>query len=211
MSSRLYDAGVGVQFTPVPWGGGAGHNKPAHPATLRPPAADSQPDDSRIQQAYAQGFAAGEQAAAQRAAELVQPALANLSSIVQELTAARKQLRQAAEASAVELALAVARRILYRELAVDPQAVLALVRHAGDRIHARELQRLRLSPADAALVQEHRAGLHLPPAVEITADSQLAPGSAIFETSRGEMDASVETQLEEIQRGLADLVRRRSR
>jgi len=45
----------------------------------------------------------------------------------------------------------------------------------------------------------------------VLGDPQLTPGSAVFETSRGELDASVSTQLDEIQRGLTDLVRRRSR
>jgi len=31
----------------------------------------------------------------------------------------------------------------------------------------------------------------------------------IFETSRGDLDASIDTQLGEIERGLADVVRRR--
>ena len=58
---------------------------------------------------------------------------------------------------------------------------------------------------------EHRDRLNLPAALEIIADPQLTPGSALFETARGELDASVGTQLDEIQRGLTDLVRRRSR
>ncbi len=39
----------------------------------------------------------------------------------------------------------------------------------------------------------------------LSPDASLAPGSAIFETSRGELDASVDTQLAEIDRGFADL------
>jgi flagellar biosynthesis/type III secretory pathway protein FliH len=44
--------------------------------------------------------------------------------------------------------------------------------------------------------------------VKISADAALVPGSAIFDTARGEVDASIQTQLDEIHRGLADLVRR---
>ena len=38
----------------------------------------------------------------------------------------------------------------------------------------------------------------------------LTQGSAVFETSRGELDASVDTQLAEIERGLTDVLERRS-
>jgi len=51
--------------------------------------------------------------------------------------------------------------------------------------------------------------LNFPPALEIVADASLQAGSAIFETSRGELDASINTQLAEIDRGLADVVRKR--
>ena len=67
---------------------------------------------------------------------------------------------------------------------------------------------MRVSPGDYAVIEAQRTRLSLPPAVEIAPDAALLPGSAIFETARGEVDASIQTQLEEIQRGLADLVRR---
>jgi len=68
-----------------------------------------------------------------------------------------------------------------------------------------------LCPADAAIVQEQRSRFNFPEALEVTADSSLQRASAIFETARGDLDASVETQLAEIERGFTDLVKRRSR
>jgi flagellar assembly protein FliH len=59
------------------------------------------------------------------------------------------------------------------------------------------------------VIQEHRAKLQIPPALEIASDGSLTPGSAIFETSRGDLDASIETQLSEIDRGLTDALSRR--
>jgi flagellar assembly protein FliH len=167
--------------------------------------------DAQVQAAYQQGVAAGEQAGAQKAAAQLAPAMQRLSSVIQELANARAQARREAEESMVELALAVARRILMREIATDPEAVLGLVKSALERINAREVHRLRLSPEDAEMVRQNRDVISLPPSVEIAADPGLKPGSALFETARGEVDASVQTQLEEIQRGFADLVARRRR
>jgi flagellar assembly protein FliH len=48
----------------------------------------------------------------------------------------------------------------------------------------------------------------LPRVVEVMADPGLPRGTAILDSSRGALDASVETQLAEIERGFADLVRR---
>jgi flagellar biosynthesis/type III secretory pathway protein FliH len=43
--------------------------------------------------------------------------------------------------------------------------------------------------------------------VEVLADPALEPGSVRLESAAGTLDASVDTQLEEIERGFADLVR----
>jgi flagellar assembly protein FliH len=46
--------------------------------------------------------------------------------------------------------------------------------------------------------------------VEVIADASREPGAVVFETERGNLDASVDAQLREIERGLADCLRRRA-
>jgi flagellar assembly protein FliH len=160
------------------------------------------------QRAHAAGEAAGAAAGWQRGAEQIAPAVAALNCIVEEISGLRARVRREAEASTVDLAIAIARRVLHRELATDPEAILGLVRSACDRLNMREAHRLRVAPSDLAVIQAQRSRLTLPERVEIAADPSLVSGSAIFETSRGELDASAHTQLDEIERGLTDLVRR---
>jgi len=189
----------------------------AGPGTVRRADASVTPADlsremeTRAQAAYQQGHAAGEAAGAQRTAQRIEPAMVALGKVIQELAGLRRSFRAEAEEDTVMLAIAIARRVLHREIATDPQAILGLVIAAFQKLNSRETHRLRVSPSDAAVIQEHRGRLEMPQAVEIAADASLAPGSVIFETSRGEMDASVDTQLSEIERGLADIVKRRSR
>ena len=185
---------------------------PAHSAA--PSAAEQSAEMERQIQARAatareQGRAEAESGAQQRALDRVTPVLAALQSLIGDLSGQGHRLRIEAERDTVKLAMAIARRILHREITVDPEAVLGLVKAAFAKVEARETHRLRVAPADAALLREQREKLELPPAIEILADASLAPGSAIFETSRGDLDASVDTQLAEIERGLADIVRRR--
>jgi flagellar assembly protein FliH len=160
---------------------------------------------AQVEEAYRQGLGAGEKKAASQLA----PLLESLSNVIRELAAARPRARLEAEESMVALAIAVARRVLNREIATDPEAIAGLIRSATGRLNAREIHRLRLSPSDAEAVRQRRDALGLPASVEIAADPALAPGGAVFETLRGEVDASVTTQLDEIQRGFADLVARR--
>jgi flagellar assembly protein FliH len=165
--------------------------------------------EARIRAAYNQGLAAGEAAAQQRAQQKLDPVLHGLNTMIAELASLRKRVRAEAEDDAVKLSIAIARRVLYRELATDPEAILGLVKAAFGKLNVRETQRLRVSPADAAMIQEHRAKLQIPPGLQIAPDGSLTPGSAVFETSRGDLDASVETQLAEIDRGLTDSLKRR--
>jgi flagellar assembly protein FliH len=163
------------------------------------------------QQGYAAGHAAGVAAGAAEASARIDPAIASLNRVVEDLASVHPRFRAEAERDTVKLAIAIARRVLHRELTTDPEAILGLVIAAFQKLNARETHRLRLSPSDADLVQRNRAKLNFPEAVEIVADGTLVAGSAIFETPRGELDASVETQLAEIDRGIADLLRRPTR
>jgi len=57
------------------------------------------------------------------------------------------------------LAITIARRVLNREMATDPESILGLVKAAFQRCDARETYRLRVSPTDAEVVRENREPL----------------------------------------------------
>jgi flagellar assembly protein FliH len=160
-----------------------------------------QETDARIRAAYNQGLAAGDAAQQQRAQQKLDPVLHGLNTMIAELASLRKRVRAEAEDDAVKLSIAIARRVLYRELSTDPEAILGLVMAAFGKLNARETHRLRVSPADAAVIEEHRVKLQIPPGLEIASDGSLTAG--------GDLDASVETQLAEIDRGLTDALKRR--
>ena len=196
------DAGGGRPGVPASGPSKASGARAAAPAITGITEAEVQ---AKVQAAYRQGEAAGTKAATDH---LTAP-LATIGQMSRELAAAGPRVRAEAELGVVKLAMAIARRVLHRELSTDPEALAGVVRSAGERMNAREINRLRVAPADAATLEKHRERIGLPPALVIAADPALASGSAIFETVRGELDASVETQLDEIERGLTDRLRRK--
>jgi flagellar assembly protein FliH len=214
MSSRIIQPEKGVAAEPIVWrAAGVSITQTRTAEKVQAPEARvaemQQEAEARARTAYNQGLAAGEAAAQQRAQQKMDPVLHGLNTMIAELASLRKRVRAEAEEEAVKLAIAIARRVLYREIATDPEAILGLVKAAFGILNARETHRLRVSAADAAMIQEHRAKLQIPPGLEIAPDGSLTPGSAIFETSRGDLDASIETQLTEIDRGLTDALKRR--
>ncbi len=164
--------------------------------------------DQRVNAAYQKGLEEGLAAARQEIGGQLDAAYERLARTIEELSGLRARFRHEAEEDVVGLALAISRRILHRELTMAPDALLGLVKVALEKIEAREVHRVRVRPEDAAMVQQHLEKMGLPRRVEVTADPGLANGAAIFDSSRGALDVSVETQLAEIERGFADLVRR---
>lgn len=157
---------------------------------------------------YQAGRRDGEAAAAKQAAEELKRISAQSADSVRQLALWRQQLRKQLEEDLVHLSVTIAKRILNRELHVDKDALSGIVHAALAKIEARELYRVRVAAQDASLVQEQLARLSLPARVEVSGDTALPRGSLVLETVRGQLDCSIDVQLEEIDRGLADVVRR---
>jgi flagellar assembly protein FliH len=213
MSCKRIQSGDPSASSIVTWrpGGVGAASLVKHGEAAEPDAARAQEIEARVHAAYQKGHTAGEAAGAQRASLRIDPAIAGFNRMTQELASLRKRFRAEVEEDTVKLAIAIARRVLHREIATDPEAILGLVMAAFQKLNARETQRLRVAPPDAATLQDNRGKLAMPQGLEILADPSLPASSVIFETSRGEMDASIDTQLGEIERGFADIVKRRSR
>lgn len=163
-----------------------------------------------VEQARQAGFREGEAAAGENAARQIEAVTARTTQAIAELIQERRNMRRRLEEDLVHLAVAVARRVLHRELSVDPEALGGIVRAALDRIDAREVHRLRVSPADAPFLEKRLAEWQTPVQMRLEPDASLERGAIVFETARGSIDASVETQLHEIDRGFTDLVRRQT-
>ncbi len=159
--------------------------------------------ERRARESRDTGFREGEAAGRAQGAAALQPVLDRLARGIQEIAALRPQIMGETVAELVDLSLSIARRILHRELSVDPGALEGLVGAALRNLPGQEICRILVHPeleacTRQALAGEGRSGLTL------IADGTLERGAILLETGRGRLDASLETQLAEIGRGLAD-------
>jgi len=159
--------------------------------------------ERRVAEAREAGYREGEAAGRGQAAAEVQPVLERLARSIEEIARLRPRLLRESEVELVQLSLGIARRILRRELSVDPDALQGLVKGALERLPSQDLCRIRAHPElepgiRTCLEREGRSG------VQVIGDATLERGGVLMETSRGKLDASLETQLAEIGRGLAD-------
>ncbi len=171
--------------------------------TERTPVNELWEAEQKIAEAYQRGLREGDTGATRRMAEQVNAKVEQLSRSIEQLALHRGKVQREAEPELVRLSMAIARRILRRELSMDPEALLGLVKAGLERIESADLHRVRVHPEHASIL----AGLLEGAArrVEIAADPGLPVGAVIFETSRGSLDTGLETQLKEIERGFADL------
>lgn len=153
-----------------------------------------------------EGRAEGEIAGQQAASAALQPLMDKLTATIADIASYRARFRRDSEPELLRLALAVAKKILRRELTVDPYSLLGILKAALETINHAEVLCVRTSPEDASQLTGRLAGLGLPDKVEVIPDRSLERGSVILDTKRGQIDASVQTQLAEIENGFADRI-----
>jgi flagellar assembly protein FliH len=123
---------------------------------------------------------------------------------VAELAKMRSNIFKNAQADLLRLSIAIARRILHRELSVSPDILQSIVSVVMEKLDRQEIHCVRVHPAMAARLEQDLKSLSHQKPIQVTPDPTLEPGACIFVTGRGNVDASIDSQLSEIERGLAD-------
>jgi len=160
--------------------------------------------ERQSRQAYEAGFRAGETAATKNLEAGVRESVEKLAHTIADLASTRRDTMRRAEADTVRLSVEIARRVLHRELSVDPSALEALIKAALEKLQAQEVYRVRVHPDQEKVVRSCLEQMGRSQGIEVISDPVQPEGGAVFEISRGALDASVETQLREIERGLTD-------
>lgn len=135
-------------------------------------------------------------------ADAVRPWREQLADSVAEVATLRARVAARVEGELVRLALEIARKVVHREVNLDHEIALTLVRVALSRVNSRALARVRLNPADYAFVESRLVQLGSAGTVELLEDHTVGRGGCIVETETGDIDARVEQQFAEIERGL---------
>jgi flagellar assembly protein FliH len=161
----------------------------------------------QLEEAYAAGYAEG--SAAATAAER-----GRLSTACRAAEDALEQLRDGehrwvgnAEENICALAVAVARRILDREIATTPEIVQALIARAMVDFPLDQTAVIRVNPTDLALVTSaagmEATGTASRPDTNWVADSRVGRGGCVIEGRDRIIDGRVDTALERLYRTLS--------
>src|SRR6266850_4019760 len=162
----------------------------------------------RVGEARETGYSEGEAAGKAQGEDEVRAAVQRLTESIAGVDEYRSRLYRQTEVDAVRLSVAIARRVLRRELTVDPSAIEGLVGAALQRLQSQETCRVKMHPDYITALSAAIERMGMSAKVEVVADPAQEPGAAVFEMPRGNLDASIDSQLREIERGLVDRFQR---
>ncbi len=137
----------------------------------------------------------------------IQRVHAEITRAIEQFSQQRDDYFRQAEAEVVGLALAIARRIVHREIQIDPHLLAGLVHYELDQIDAATGVRLLVSADSLGYWQKETTAMMR--SVDVTVDKTLAPGDVRIETALGSTTVSFESELKEIERGFFDLLSHR--
>ena len=129
--------------------------------------------------------------------------------LVEEAHHVKERVISEAEPFLVELATAVAKKIIGEHLAVDPEWTKAQVKRTLERRREKGLITLCVAPSQFSKMQDARAELTL--AVDSEAELVIVPdatvdeGGCVVRTSFGSIDARIDTQLSELKAALMEV------
>ncbi len=136
-----------------------------------------------------------------------QDALARASGLLASAALERDRILAAAETELARLAVAVAEKILQREVARDG-TVVEIAARALEEARQRRVVLVRVHPEDAAAVRacERRlaAVVCRAPGVAVREDPRISRGGVIVETEAGVIDAQLDAQLAALRSALEE-------
>jgi flagellar assembly protein FliH len=137
---------------------------------------------------------------------------ASTAGAIEQFKAQREDYFARIEPEVVQLALAIARKILHREAQMDPLLLTGIVHVALEKLDAAAHVRLRTHPDDIHFWNQYfsQPG-SFQPAPDLIGDPSLQPGELAIETEIGSTQISLDTQLKEIEQGFFDLLEQRPR
>jgi flagellar assembly protein FliH len=176
----------------------------AQPAALTPEALSIQQQERLAaleREAFTKGYAQGERAGLEAGGKRAEAMLRRVAQTLEELGGLRRTLMQQSERQMVQLALTLARRVVQREISLDPELIAAMAHVAIKKLGISNPSTIRLHPDDYTIVArdgDRWSGSN----VSVVPDPSIARGGCMVESDFGNIDGSLDRQFDEMARAL---------
>lgn len=161
--------------------------------------------------AYRKGFADGKQEGLEEgekkgfasANTKFESLMEALHQALEQLQGLRGKAAREFESEVVELSLAIARKVVYRETSTDREIVLAVAREALKQLENPGKIKIKINPADLQAAEEAGIGFcdlaENVKQIRVEAEASIDAGGCVIETDCGEIDARIDQQLQTVE------------
>jgi flagellar assembly protein FliH len=158
------------------------------------------------EEGLAAGRAQGRKEAFDGASKEIASATEGLVESLRQFAERKDGLFTQAESDLLKLSLVIARKVVAREVAADAHVTAANVKRCLEMLSQRKNLVIRVAPGTLAVVEEAlpEMGRKLGDlsSVKVLADESVSPGGCLVTGESGMIDATMESQLEEVERVL---------
>ena len=152
--------------------------------------------------AYAEGFMKGEAAGTESERNRLRNTFDTFDKTISELRELKEELCIDIEKGAVELALAIAEKVVYHEVSVNKETLLGVLKGALEKVIDPEKIKIRINKLDLQFIKE--SGYQISGLTDnlkdiiIEGDDTITRGGCVIETGFGSIDARIESQLQAV-------------
>lgn len=153
-------------------------------------------------EAYEKGFAQGERDGLEMGQKRVEAILHQLKNIIHEIEQQREALYHLYEKEMLQLVFSLSKKIIHHEVSIQPEIILKTLQEALQYLVVQKKVTLHLNPVDYQYLSTHLEKSPLPLGdqgkVKVMEDPSITRGGCLLETPYGKIDATLESQFEEI-------------
>ncbi len=157
-------------------------------------------------EAYERGFAAGERAGFEFGKQKAEVLFNGIAGLLEALSTLKETLHKPCEDEMVELCVAISRKVLQRELELKREGIVECVRTALKSVVAGGEITIKVNPKDQDILLSHKGELARygdgVKGVKIESDESVSRGGCLVDTNFGEIDASIDSVMTEIEEKL---------
>lgn len=125
-----------------------------------------------------------------------------LANTIAEVGSLGPQMAANVEHDLVELAILIAKKVVSREVTIDREIALTLVKVSLAKLHNRSVAEIHLNPEDYPFVKNHLDKLDFRGKIDLVEDKSISLGGCLIHTETGDIDGRIESQFDEISHGL---------
>lgn len=133
-----------------------------------------------------------------------------LAAAAEEISRVRASLAKNGGKDMLRLVMAISEQVIRREVAADPKVLLTIIENALQSSVRTDQYRILINPADLESVTEQKplflASISGLKNLSIEADAAISPGGCRVDSDLGDVDATIETQLEAIHQALSEAI-----